>query len=878
MISRRSGLRLIGVLALLSLLGLYAHDSWTRLLQRNQIRDLSWQGASLSGDGIGLAQLALRQYGEGGITRVELDGLQLSWRQFGIAPPFWQQIELQRLALDWQPRTSSTSSTPAEGSPLDIAALAEQMAWLPQRLHIAELNAQLPCASGRCELRGELRLNSQRQAPLRVEALLELEHPDREHTDHRLNWRATLSGEPEALDLQLALSLDQQPQLDLHSSLRENADGLHWDGELNAAALSQAALLQDWLRPWLLKQTIQLPDAPGAAQLTARWRLQLPPGEHAAPLDLTQLRNASGEFAAQANLPEPWPVPGVGEVQGSFDVAVRGQAGHWFAERLQADLQLRQLPAERLQQLPAALRMDALHLRIQPHPGFAELPTILAERALPLSIELHGEGPSDLDLQADLALANAPPWAAQLVQARLRANVPTLAFEPWNAQGLEADIQLSGYLDDEHALLTLGPASSLDLKQLDHPQLQLHRLHASVPGLQLDAGYPGGELQQLTLAGRHEISVQRFEQAQLQAQGWRWQGQLTADLQTLDLQGQLDADTGLQVPIRVQRNAAGALDLHAELAELFLRAGNPLAKTLAAWPALLDVSNGRLSASAQLRQSAGGDPAISLTLDGKGLDAIYDRTLLQGLDTHLRLNITGNRLRLDLDRLQVAEANPGVPLGPLQLQGRYSASLARPDAGSLQIDRAQTALMGGQVSLAAGQWQLDKRPLLFPLRVRGVQLGQVFRHYPTEGLDGDGTLDGDLPLTLGAEGVQIDNGQLAARAPGGRLRFQSPSIRALGDSNPAMKLVTQSLEDFHYETLSSQVDYDRNGKLNLDLRLQGRNPAIEQGRPINFRINLEEDIPTLLASLQLTDKVNEIITRRVQQRMLERNAATPKEQ
>jgi hypothetical protein len=35
---------------------------------------------------------------------------------------------------------------------------------------------------------------------------------------------------------------------------------------------------------------------------------------------------------------------------------------------------------------------------------------------------------------------------------------------------------------------------------------------------------------------------------------------------------------------------------------------------------------------------------------------------------------------------------------------------------------------------------------------------------------------------------------------------------------------------------------------------------------------LEEDIPTLLASLQLTDKVSDIIKRRVQQRMLERNA------
>ncbi|MNR52193.1 hypothetical protein D3C85_1719890 [compost metagenome] len=93
-----------------------------------------------------------------------------------------------------------------------------------------------------------------------------------------------------------------------------------------------------------------------------------------------------------------------------------------------------------------------------------------------------------------------------------------------------------------------------------------------------------------------------------------------------------------------------------------------------------------------------------------------------------------------------------------------------------------------------------------------------------------------------------------------------------------MQLVTQSLEDFRFATLNSQVNYDQHGKLRLAMRLEGRNPAIEQGRPIHFNINLEEDIPTLLASLQLTDKVSEIIKQRVQQRMLERNAATAPQQ
>jgi hypothetical protein len=208
----------------------------------------------------------------------------------------------------------------------------------------------------------------------------------------------------------------------------------------------------------------------------------------------------------------------------------------------------------------------------------------------------------------------------------------------------------------------------------------------------------------------------------------------------------------------------------------------------------------------------------------------------------------------------------------VQLSGSYSAALQTPAQGQLQLRRAETALMGGTLQVMPGQWSLASEPLLMAMHVRGLELEQLFILYPTEGLAGTGTLDGDLPLQISSQGVTIERGQLSARVPGGKLQFHSERIRALGRSNPAMQLVTQSLEDFRFTILSSQVNYDQQGTLNLAMRLEGQNPAIEQGRPIHFNINLEEDIPTLLASLQLTDKVSDIIKQRVQQRMLQRNA------
>ncbi len=99
----------------------------------------------------------------------------------------------------------------------------------------------------------------------------------------------------------------------------------------------------------------------------------------------------------------------------------------------------------------------------------------------------------------------------------------------------------------------------------------------------------------------------------------------------------------------------------------------------------------------------------------------------------------------------------------------------------------------------------------------------------------------------------------------------------MGQANPGMKLVTDALEDFHYDLLDGSVDYTTSGTLQLGLRLHGQNPAIEQGRPINFNINLQEDVPSLLASLQLTDKVNDIIQQRIQRWMRQRVPQEPKE-
>ena len=123
----------------------------------------------------------------------------------------------------------------------------------------------------------------------------------------------------------------------------------------------------------------------------------------------------------------------------------------------------------------------------------------------------------------------------------------------------------------------------------------------------------------------------------------------------------------------------------------------------------------------------------------------------------------------------------------------------------------------------------------------------------------------------------VDAGAVAAREPGGVLRYQSDKLQRLAQSNAGMRELAGALDNFHYTVLSSQVNYAEDGNLQLGLRLQGSNPNFQQGRQVNLNVNLEENIPALLTSLQLSSQVSDIIQQRVQERLLKQRLQPNKE-
>ena len=82
-------------------------------------------------------------------------------------------------------------------------------------------------------------------------------------------------------------------------------------------------------------------------------------------------------------------------------------------------------------------------------------------------------------------------------------------------------------------------------------------------------------------------------------------------------------------------------------------------------------------------------------------------------------------------------------------------------------------------------------------------------------------------------------------------------------SNVGVAFAIDALHNFHYEVLDVKADYTEDGQLQLQATLLGRNPDLQEQRPVRFNINIQENIPALVKSLKLSQDIGDDIERRL---------------
>lgn len=477
------------------------------------------------------------------------------------------------------------------------------------------------------------------------------------------------------------------------------------------------------------------------------------------------------------------------------------------------------------------------------------------------------EGVGDLKL-ALKALITPSAEQLQIPQFELSIASSKLTWQQYQLSDL--DLKLSGRAVWQNNLLQFEATEPLQLTtSYQQPDLQIQQLVLNATSLQLELD--PALLANTQLKSDLKLEVKQLQHPLLKTLDWNWAGTALYQQQQAQIEGRLANSQSLSLEHKVQM-AEQKISASWTLPELFFLAGNPL-QIGPFWPELLTLQKGKASGKGQLEFDLG---SMVLTkqqteLVLRDLSGIYDRTVFTGLTTKLKLFSEGAAWTVQTGDLKLQQINHGLVLGPVELNAVYNTKAPDWFKGKLDLKQLQLALFGGQVRGAQQQIDLSKDAKVL-LQLDKLQLAELLKQHPSADMTGQGTISGTLPLSIEQGKLTVAQGSVAALEPGGKIAYQSEKAQAMAASNQGMKIVMQALQNFHFSVLSAGVSYSKEGQLLLALKLEGNNPDFEKGRAVNFSINLEENLPAMITSLQLSGQVSELVKKRVQQRLAAQKA------
>lgn len=477
------------------------------------------------------------------------------------------------------------------------------------------------------------------------------------------------------------------------------------------------------------------------------------------------------------------------------------------------------------------------------------------------------EGVGDLKLALKALIT---PSAEQLHIPQFELSLASSKLTWQQHQLSDLDLKLSGRAVWQNNLLQFEATEPLQLtSSYQQADLQIQQLVLNATSLQLELD--PALLATTQLKSDLKLEVKQLQHPQLKTLDWNWAGTALYQQQQAQIEGRLANSLSLALEHKIQM-AEQKVSVSWTLPELFFLAGNPL-HIGPFWPELLTLQKGKASGQGQLEFDLG---SMALTkqqteLVLRDLSGIYDRTVFTGLTTKLKLFSEGAAWTVQTGDLKLQQINHGLVLGPVELNAVYKTKAPDWLKGKLDLKQLQLALFGGQVRGAEQQIDLSKDAKVL-LQLDKLQLAELLKQHPSADMTGQGTISGTLPLSIEQGKLTVAQGSVAALEPGGKIAYQSEKAQAMAASNQGMKIVMQALQNFHFSVLSAGVSYSKEGQLLLALKLEGNNPDFEKGRAVNFSINLEENLPAMITSLQLSGQVSELVKKRVQQRLAAQKA------
>lgn len=289
--------------------------------------------------------------------------------------------------------------------------------------------------------------------------------------------------------------------------------------------------------------------------------------------------------------------------------------------------------------------------------------------------------------------------------------------------------------------------------------------------------------------------------------------------------------------------------------------------TLWDWPSLQSTLSASIPELADIEIAS-----LNLSLDAsgewrdEGVVATLSGQAREGYFSTAGLGVAG--LKAAPFTLRVAD-NEIVPVAPIELSldavntgvtlTHLAGTVGKDDQGWLLI-HADGSALGGELVIDQFRDFSSDGPL-GTVYLNNIDLAAVVDVAGTEGVDIQGRATAALPLVWQNGMVLVDAGTLSGTP--GFLRYLPSVDPAAIDQR--VSAVAAALSNLHFEQLDADITLDESGVLFLQTSVLGSNPDYENGRQVKLNLTLENNLLSLLKSLQTVESVNLWVTRKFEQ-------------
>jgi hypothetical protein len=280
---------------------------------------------------------------------------------------------------------------------------------------------------------------------------------------------------------------------------------------------------------------------------------------------------------------------------------------------------------------------------------------------------------------------------------------------------------------------------------------------------------------------------------------------------------------------------------------------------------------GQMESSFELDWNVKG-PVENLTVRGSveftNIGGAYNDYYFSGLDGAYSGSVYPVIASDDTSVITVTQLDAGVAVRDLkavlslnQLNSNRANGFA--DGLEVQLFSVLANTMGGYIAIKPAQINFADQQHELSMLLIGIDIDTLLREQEWEEVIASGKLSGEIPLLINDDGLRVTGGRVYAAEPGGKIQYTG-DVDALSLAAGPAGFVFEALQDFHYGSMNIYPEYSPDGSLKMRLEVRGNNPQVEQGRPINFNINLEQNLLKLRESLRYVDGLNDEIDEKVQ--------------